>query len=128
MSDLDFEMKLDRLFNEPPAMPDSEAFARLVEMRLDRGWNVRQLALGAAGLVAGLIGVAQVLGSRMVLETAAAATGRQAEALGGSILSLLNVGEVASALPYGGQVIWMGAALGVMALAFAVTRAVEELK
>jgi hypothetical protein len=43
-------------------------------------------------------------------------------------LSLLNVGEVASALPYGGQVIWMGAALGVMALAFAVTRAVEELK
>jgi hypothetical protein len=48
MSDLDFEMKLDRLFNEPPAMPDSEAFARLVEMRLDRGWTVRQLALGAA--------------------------------------------------------------------------------
>jgi hypothetical protein len=89
---------------------------------------VRQLALGAAGLVAGLIGVAQVLGSRMVLETAAAATGRQAEALGGSLLSLLDVGEAASALPFGGQVIWMGAALGVMALAFAVARAVEELK
>jgi hypothetical protein len=31
-------------------------------------------------------------------------------------------------LPFGGQVIWMGAALGVMALAFAVARAVEELK
>ncbi|HRD47744.1 MAG TPA: hypothetical protein PLF78_14825 [Caulobacter sp.] len=125
MADLDFEMKLDRMFNEPPAMPDADAFTKLVEMRLDRGWSLRQIALGAAGLIAGLVGVGQILGSRMVLETAAAATGRRAEALGDSLGNLLNVGEAAAALPYGGQVIWMGAALGVMALAFAVTRAVE---
>ncbi len=125
MADLDFEMKLDRMFNEPPAMPDAETFSRLVEMRLDRGWTVRQVALGAAGLIAGLVGVGQLFGSRMVMETAAAATGRQAEAMSGAFASLLNVSEAASALPYGGQVIWMGAALGVMALAFAVTRAVE---
>jgi hypothetical protein len=125
MADLDFEMKLDRMFNDPPALPDAEAFAKLVELRLDRGWNIRQVALGAAGLVAGLVGVGQIVGSRMVLETAAAATGRQAEALGETFGNLLHLGEAASALPYGGQVIWMGAALGVMALAFAVTRAVE---
>ena len=125
MADLDFEMKLDRMFNEPPVMVDADAFTKLVEMRLDRGWNIRQVALGAAGLVAGLVGVGQIVGSRMVLETAAAATGRKAEAFGETLVNLMNVSEAASALPYGGQVIWMGAALGVMALAFAVTRAVE---
>ena len=125
MADLDFEMKLDRMFNEPPAMPDAAAFAKLVELRLDRGWNIRQIALGAAGLIAGVVGVSQIVSSRMVLETAAAATGRRAEALSESLGSLLNITEAASVLSYGGQVIWMGAALGVMALAFAVTRVVE---
>ena len=64
MAELDFEMRLDRMFNEPPVMSDAEAFARLVEMRLDRGWNLRQVAIGSAGLVAGLVGVSQLLGFR----------------------------------------------------------------
>jgi len=127
MAELDFEMRLDRMFNEPPVMPDAEAFARLVEMRLDRGWNLRQVAIGAAGLVAGLVGVSQLLGSRLLFD-AGAATQRNATAFTDSINGLVRTGENLSALPFGGEVLWLAAALGVMALAFAVIRAVEEFQ
>lgn len=127
MAELDFEMKLDRMFNEPPAMPDAEAFARLVEMRLDRGWNLRQMGIGAAGLVAGLAGVSQVLGSRLLFD-AGEATQRNASAFTQSVTSVMRTGENLSALPFGGEAMWLAAALGVMALAFAVTRAMEEFQ
>ena len=127
MAELDFEMKLDRMFNEPPAMADSEAFARLVELRLDRGWNLRQVAIGGAGLVAGLVGVSQVLGSRLLFD-AGEVTQRNANAFTESVTSMVRTGENLSALPFGGEAMWLAAALGVMALAFAVTRAVEEFQ
>jgi uncharacterized protein YhdP len=127
MAELDFEMKLDRMFNEPPALPDAEAFARLVELRLDRGWNLRQVGIGAAGLVAGLVGVSQLLGSRLLFD-AGAATERQALAFSDSVNGLIRTGANISALPFGGEAIWLAAALGVMALAFAVTRAVDEFQ
>ena len=127
MAELDFEMKLDRMFNEPPAMADSEAFARLVELRLDRGWNLRQVAIGGAGMVAGLVGVSQVLGSRLLFD-AGEVTQRNANAFTQSVTSMVRTGENLSALPFGGEAMWLAAALGVMALAFAVTRAVEEFQ
>lgn len=127
MAELDFEMKLDRMFNEPPAMADSEAFARLVEMRLDRGWNLRQVAIGGAGMVAGLMGVSQLLGSRLLFD-AGEATERNASAFTDGFTRIVRTGENLSALPFGGEALWLAAALGVMALAFAVTRAVEEFQ
>lgn len=125
MAELDFEMKLDRMFHEPPVFPDAEAFARLVELRLDRGWSLRQVGIGVAGLVAGLVGVAQMLNSGILMNIGAE-TERQTAALTGGIDSLMKTGGNLSTLPFGGEVVWMAAALGVMALAFAVTRAVEE--
>lgn len=127
MADLDFEMRLDRMFNEPPVLPDAEAFARLVEMRLDRGWNLRQVAIGVAGLVAGLVGVSQLLGSRLLFD-ATEATQRNTAAFTNGVNGLVRTGENLSALPFGGEAMWLAAALGVMALAFAVTRAVEEFQ
>lgn len=127
MAELDFEMRLDRLFNEPPVMPDAEMFARLVEMRLDRGWNLRQVAIGSAGLVAGLVGVSQLLGSRLLFD-AGEVTQRNAAVFTSSVNGLVRTGENISALPFGGEGLWLAAALGVMALAFAVTRAVEEFQ
>lgn len=127
MAELDFEMRLDRMFNEPPVMADAEAFARLVELRLDRGWNLRQVAIGSAGLVAGLVGVSQLLGSGLLFD-AGAATQRNATAFTEGLHGLLRAGGNISALPFGGEVLWLAAALGVMALAFAVTRAVEEFQ
>ena len=127
MAELDFEMKLDRMFNEPPPMVDAEAFARLVELRLDRGWNLRQVAIGSAGLVAGLMGVSQLLGSRLLFD-ATEATQRNTAAFTSSFNGLMRTGENLSALPFGGEALWLAAALGAMALAFAVTRAVEEFQ
>ncbi|MFZ5668530.1 MAG: hypothetical protein ACOY4K_03465 [Pseudomonadota bacterium] len=127
MADLDFEMTLDRLFNEPPATPDAEAFARRVETRLDRGWSLRQVGIGAAGLVAGLVGVGQLLDSRLLF-TAGEATERKALALGDGVSGLFRAGEALGGLPFGGEAMWLAAALGAMALAFAVTRAVEEFQ
>jgi len=127
MAELDFEMKLDRLFNEPPAMADGEAFARLVELRLNRGWTLRQVAIGATGLIAGLVGVTQVLGSPLMFQ-AGEATQRNAAAFSDNVTGLVRAGENLSALPFGGEALWMAAALGAMALAFAVTRAVEEFR
>lgn len=127
MAELDFEMKLDRMFNEPPPMADAEAFARLVELRLDRGWNLRQVVMGVAGLVAGLVGVSQLLGSRLLFD-ATEATQRNSAAFTSSLNGLMRTGENLSALPFGGEALWLAAALGAMALAFAVTRAVEEFQ
>jgi hypothetical protein len=108
-------------------MADAEAFARLVELRLDRGWNLRQVGIGAAGLVAGLVGVSQLLGSGLLFD-AGEATQRNAVAFTSSVNGLVQTSENISALPFGGEVLWLAAALGVMALAFAVTRAVEEFQ
>jgi len=127
MAELDFEMKLDRMFHEPPAFPDAETFAKLVELRLDRGWSLRQIGIGAAGSVAGLFGVLQVLNSGFLFQ-ATEETERQTLALTGGLDNLLKMGGNLSTLPFGGEVMWMAAALGVMALAFAVTRAVEEFQ
>lgn len=127
MAELDFEMKLDRMFHEPPAFADAETFASLVEIRLNRGWSLRQMGIGAAGLVAGLIGVFQALKSGLLFD-AGAATERQAVIFTSGMSDLVKTSENLSALPVGGEVMWMAAALGVMALAFAVTRAVEEFQ
>ena len=58
MADLDFENRLERMYAQAPAMPDSDAFARRVEGRIDRSWTVRRWAIGAAG-VAGVWSVSR---------------------------------------------------------------------
>jgi len=127
MAELDFEMKLDRMFNDPPALADSHAFAKLVEMRLDRGWNLRQIVMGVAGLIVGVIGVFQLVGSRFLFNASAEA-GEQMQIFTDLFRQVERAGDMVSMLPFGGQAIWMAAGLGVMALAFAVARTVEELK
>lgn len=126
MAELDFEMRLDRLFAEPPALPDSEVFARRIEARLDRGWSLRRLAIGAAGVLGGVIGVGQMLSSNL-LGHAEAASASQGQALSDGIAGILKAGSNLSALPIGGEALWLAAALGVLALAFGVTRAMDEI-
>ncbi|WP_245863690.1 hypothetical protein [Caulobacter mirabilis] len=127
MAELDFEMTLDRMFHEPPAFPDSEAFAKLVELRLDRGWSVRQIGIGVAGLVAGLVGAFQLVNSRVLVDLGGESV-RQVALIREGAAGLTRAGEGLSSLPVSGEVMWMAVALGVMAVAFAVTRAVEEFQ
>jgi hypothetical protein len=126
MAELDFEMRLDRLFAEPPHLSDSEDFARRVETRLDRGWNVRTLAIGAAGVLGGVIGVGQLL-SANVFGRAETASATQSHALNDGLANIMKAGSNLSALPIGGEALWLAAALGILALAFGITRAMDEI-
>jgi hypothetical protein len=130
MSDKTFEMDLERQFAAAPILPDADAFAVLVTARLDRGWTFRQLLIGGLGLVGGLIGAGQILGSGLVprLETISA----QSDALVKSgIASLPAARGLTTVLSMGSamdsQVLWMSAALGALAVGLFVTRAIREL-
>lgn len=125
MADVDFDARLLKMFDEPPAFGDSELFAHRVEARLDRGWGLRQVLIGAFGFVGGLIGAMQMVGSGLGGELERASE-QSTGLITQRIDSLWQSGTDLASMPLGGEVVWMAAALGVMALAFALTRAVEE--
>ena len=126
MADLDFETRLERMFAQPPAFVDADAFARRVESRLDRSWTVRRWAIGAAGLVGGVVATGQVVGSNL---------SERMQGFGAEAMADLTAGargfapelKALSLLPVGTEVLWMGAALAIMALALVATRMLEEL-
>jgi hypothetical protein len=126
MADANFENRLLRLFDEPPAFADADRFAQGVETRLNRGWSIRQLTIGAFGAVGGVLGVWQVMRSGVLpqLETASE---RSASLMTTGFEDAMRASSDLAAMPLSGEVMWMAAAMGVMALAFALTRAVEEL-
>jgi hypothetical protein len=126
MSELDFETRLDRLFAEPPHFPDGELFARRVESRLERGWSVRRLFIGAAGIAAGLIGVGQLMGAGLFLKAAGVEATAQVDAVSRAVSQAFSASSSLGGLPISPEVLWMTGALGVMALGFAITRATQE--
>lgn len=126
MAEADFELQIERMFAQPPSMPDAAAFARDVEVRLNRGWSLRRLMIGAAGGIGGVIGVMQLVQSGLLNHGALARPMAEIENFGKGSSSLWKAATNASAIPLNGEVLWLAAALGVMALGFAITRAVEE--
>ena len=126
MADLDFETRLERMFAQPPAFADADQFARRVENHLDRSWTVRRWAIGAAGLIGGIVATGQVLGSNV---------SQRMQGLGSEAVADLTSGlnsfapewKALSLLPVGTEVLWMGAGLAIMAVALVATRMLEEL-
>ena len=130
MSDKFFERDLERQFAAMPILPDAEAFAMRVTARLDRGWTFRRMLIGGLGVVGGLIGAGQLLGSGLVsrLET----IGAQSDTLvksgvaslpaARSLTTLISLGSTMD-----GEVLWMSAGLGALAVGLFVTRAIREL-
>lgn len=126
MAEPDFEAQLSRMFAEPPSFPDAALFNAEVAAKLDRGWTMRRLFIGGAGTVAGLFAAFQILTTRFSSEVA------QLSRNGGrSIAAEIDAGvaKVNSVLttPASAEALWLAAGLAVAALAFAVTRAVEDL-
>lgn len=125
MVDRDFDAQLSRLFAAPPSFPDAEAFQARVERRLDRGWAMRRLLIGAAGAVAGIVAVGQLISSRLGSELQhASEQGMTSMDLG--VDKLMSRVDQFVATPASVETLWLGAALAAIALAFAVTRLVEE--
>ncbi len=120
----DFENQLGRLFNQPPAFSDSEAFAALVTARLDRTWTLRRIMIGVGGLAAGVVVAWQFLAGRFGGELSAVSSDTR-DAMDSGVARLLAGFDQVVSLPAGNETLWLGAALAVAALAMAVTRAVE---
>ena len=125
MADLDFEAQLSRLYSQSPVFRDAELFTRQVTQKLDRGWAVRRVVIGATGVVAGLAAAAQLIGGRFASEfSAVSRDGAQKLDLGlDKVMAhydqLFTLG--------GTETLWLAAVLAAIALAFAVTRLVDEV-
>jgi len=130
MSDRTFEMELERQFAAAPILADTDTFAFLVTQRLDRGWTFRRMLIGGLGVVGGLIGAGQILGSGLLtrLDTI---TAQSDDLVKSGIAGLPAVRGLTNLLSTGlsmdGQVLWMSAGLGVLAVGLFVTRAIREL-
>ena len=125
MADLDFETQLSRLYGQPPVFRDSEQFTQRVTDKLDRGWALRRAVIGATGVVAGLAVAVQLIGSRFAEEFSnVSRDGAQQLDLGlGKMVArydqFFSMGST--------ETIWLAAVLAALALAFVVTRLVDEV-
>lgn len=125
MAEPDFEAQLNRMFAEAPSFPDAALFNAEVEARLNRGWAMRRLFIGIAGAAAGVLAAFQMLGSRFSSEVS------QLSRNSGHNLQLEIDGAVAKfnsvlTTPASAEALWLAVGLAVVALAFVVTRAVED--
>lgn len=129
MSDPSFEHQLGRLFAESPPFPDQQAFTGAVRARLERGWRLRRLLIGAAGSAGGLIAAVQILEANLVQR--AAAVSHTADNRAHDLFAELTARSVnvlhAHNLPVGGEVVWMVAGLGAVGLALAAARVIDAL-
>ena len=126
MAEVVFERELERMFAEAPAFADADYFAARVEQRLDRGWTARRVLIGGLGMVGGVIGGAQLLGTGLVARLGALPTD-SAKLVTASLQDVLPADFTVANLPLGGEAVWMSAALAVVAIGLALTRAIREI-
>jgi hypothetical protein len=125
LADPDFEAQLSRLYGQAPVFRDAELFTQRVTEKLDRGWAVRRMVIGATGVVAGLAAAVQLIGSRFADEfSTMSRDGAQKLDLGlDKVMArydqMFTIG--------GTETLWLAAVLAAVALAFAVTRLLDEV-
>ena len=124
MADPEFDTRLGRMFSEAPAYPDADVFARGIEARLARSWTLRRMLIGLAGLAGGVVAAGQMLGAHLWQAVGGFATASsQAVTRGGQAIGQL---KVLGDLPIGGEVMWMGLGLAVLAVVLMAARSLEE--
>lgn len=127
MAEPDFEAQLSRLYAEAPTFPDAALFNAEMTARLDRGWAMRRVFIGLAGTAAGLFAAFQILSTRFSSEMAELSRNSGRNFSSEIDAGLQKVNALVGGAPASGEAMWLAAGLAVIALAFAVTRAVEEL-
>lgn len=125
MAEPDFEAQLTRLYSEPPAFPDAELFTARIAASLDRGWALRRVLIGGAGVVAGLIAAFQIVTTRFSAEIKALSVSGTRDLNADVGMALDRFNQVVST-PASVEALWLAAGLALLALGFAVTRAMEE--
>lgn len=125
MADLDFDMRLSRMFAEAPALPDADGFAQRVEAKLERGWMMRRVLIGAAGLGGGLIVTGQLLAPQIGQKLQAASLAPVA-AMQRSAETMLPQWKALSYLPYSGEMVWLAAGMAALGIAALARKSLEE--
>jgi hypothetical protein len=125
MADLEFETQVSRLFMQSPALADQDIFAAKVAGRLENGWAVRRAAIVTIGAGVGVVGAAQLVSARF-LSDMRAVSDDGVKALHEGITRVVGRGMDLISISPGGEAMWLAAGLGVLALAFAVTRLIDE--
>ena len=128
MSDPSFDTQLSRLFAEPPPLSDAAAFTAAVQARLERGWALRRVLIGAAGGVGGLVAAGQVVGANLLQHAAEASHSADARAhdAAAQLIGRSQAVLHAAALPFGGEAVWMVAGLAALGVALAAARLMES--
>jgi hypothetical protein len=121
-----FESRLDRLFADPPEFGDAELFALRVSDRLDRRWSVRGAAIGALGLIGGMVVVTQAASSGLIARAQSLPQASGA-VIGRALDHVLPWRLTISASPFAVDVILVPVVLAVLALGFAIARAIREI-
>lgn len=126
MSDFEFEARLERLFSQPPPVTDPGVFAAQVQARLERGWALRRVLIGAAGLLGGAVAASQTFGSGVLARLGEAEL--PVESLVARVRSeQLLSGEGLGALGGSGEVVWVAAAMLALTVGIAATRLSDAL-
>jgi hypothetical protein len=125
MAEPDFEAQLVRLFNDAPSFPDAELFNAEIAARLDRRWALRRMLIGAAGGAAGLFAAFQIVATRFSAELQALSRDGARDASSELNAALSKVSALVTT-PASSEALWLAAGLAVLAIGFAVTRAMEE--
>jgi len=127
MADFEFESRLDKMFGESQAFDDAAPFATRVQSKLNRRWATRTVVIGALGGVGGLIGVGQIVGSG-VLNRLSTFNGGSVQLAAGALNRWTQAHVNAMTLPSGGGgAIWLAVTAAGLAIAWAISRLVEDL-
>lgn len=125
MAEPDFEAQLTRLYSEAPSFPDAELFAAQVGATLDRGWAMRRVLIGGAGVLAGLIAAFQLVSTRFSTELQSLSENGARDLTADVDKAMAKVSQI-TATSASGEALWLAAGLALLALGFAVTRMMED--
>jgi hypothetical protein len=110
----------------PAATPDADIFTLKVLERLDRGWSARRFLIGAMGVLGGLVGGYEILGSGVAGQLTTY-VGNANQFLARQVAANLSDTLAPGGIYVDVQAIWLAGALLIVAAGFGLARLVREI-